>query len=177
MKKVLVLVLALAMLVSASAALAEDVSALSDEELADLYNRVRHELTERGMLSEDTGSIPPVETLIEYTARAWPITEDTYAELVENIENRIGTVYFVRGTVGEVSEEGLRRATVFAGGDESLPVVVEIPVFSSYCPEPGDDVRVYGEAGILINGRPRLIGRYIFPEPDEPAGAEEGSGT
>ena len=164
MKKVLVWFLALFMLVSAAAGvLAEDYSSLTDEELVDLYNQVHHEMQKRGIAPEDAVPAPPVEKLSDYTARAWPITEESDNELVDNFLNRIGTVDCVKGTIAEVLAGGLPRVLIYAGEDgASLPVVIEVPATSSYLPQPGDRVRVYAEGDLLLNGKPLLKGRYFF---------------
>ena len=132
MKKMMILAMALVMLVTAASALAED----------------------------DITVAQPVEKLSDYTARALPITEDTYNEVVNNVLDQIGVTYFVKGTVAEIRDDFLPRVLIYAGEDgESLPVYIEIPATSSYLPQPGDNLRVYGEVLQLLNGIPLLNGR------------------
>ena len=140
MKKMMILAMALVMLVTAASALAED----------------------------DITVAQPVEKLSDYTARALPITEDTYHEVVNNVLDQIGVTYFVKGTVAEIRDDFLPRVLIYAGEDgESLPVYIEIPATSSYLPQPGDNLRVYGEVLQLLNGKPLLNGRYVFQEEEE----------
>ena len=140
MKKVLILAMALVMLFTAASALAED----------------------------DITVAQPVEKLSDYTARALPITEDTYNEVVNNVLDQIGVTYFVKGTVAEIRDDFLPRVLICAGEDgESLPVYIEVPATSSYLPQPGDNLRVYGEVLQLLNGKPLLNGRYVFQEEEE----------
>ena len=140
MKKMMILVMTLVMLATAASALAED----------------------------DITVAQPVETLSDYTARALPITEDTYNEVVNNVLDQIGVTYFVKGTVAEIRDDFLPRVLIYAGEDgESLPVYIEIPATSSYLPQPGDNLRVYGEVLQLLNGKPLLNGRYVFQEEEE----------
>ena len=140
MKKVLILAMALVMLFTAASALAED----------------------------DITVAQPVEKLSDYTARALPITEDTYNEVVNNVLDQIGVTYFVKGTVAEIRDDFLPRVLIYAGEDgESLPVYIEIPATSSYLPQPGDNLRVYGEVLQLLNRKPLLNGRYVFREEEE----------
>lgn len=140
MKKMMILAMALVMLVTAASALAED----------------------------DITVAQPVEKLSDYTARALPITEDTYNEVVNNVLDQIGVTYFVKGTVAEIRDDFLPRVLIYAGEDgESLPVYIEIPATSSYLPQPGDNLRVYGEVLQLLNGKPLLNGRYVFQEEEE----------
>lgn len=140
MKKMMILAMALVMLVTAASALAED----------------------------DITVAQPVEKLSDYTARALPITEDTYNEVVNNVLDQIGVTYFVKGTVAEIRDDFLPRVLIYAGEDgESLPVYIEIPATSSYLPQPGDNLRVYGEVLQLLNRKPLLNGRYVFREEEE----------
>lgn len=140
MKKMMILVMTLVMLVTAASALAEDGITVAQ----------------------------PVEKLSDYTARALPITEDTYNEVVNNVLDQIGVTYFVKGTVAEIRDDFLPRVLIYAGEDgESLPVYIEIPATSSYLPQPGDNLRVYGEVLQLLNGKPLLNGRYVFQEEEE----------
>ena len=147
MKKMMILAMILVMLVTAASALAEDSSALPDEGIT---------------------VAQPVEKLSDYTARALPITEETYNEVVNNVLDQIGVTYFVKGTVAEIRDDFLPRVLICAGEDgESLPVYIEVPATSSYLPQPGDNLRVYGEVVQLLNGKPLLNGRYIFQEEEE----------
>ena len=147
MKKMMILVMTLVMLVTAASGLAEDSSALPDEGIT---------------------VAQPVEKLSDYTARALPITEETYNEVVNNVLDQIGVTYFVKGTVAEIRDDFLPRVLIYAGEDgESLPVYIEIPATSSYLPQPGDNLRVYGEVLQLLNGKPLLNGRYVFREEEE----------
>lgn len=140
MKKMMILVMTLAMLFTAASALAED----------------------------DITVAQPVEKLSDYTARALPVTEETYNEVVNNVLDQIGVTYFVKGTVAEIRDDFLPRVLICAGEDgESLPVYIEVPATSSYLPQPGDNLRVYGEVVQLLNGKPLLNGRYIFQEEEE----------
>lgn len=140
MKKMMILAMALVMLVTAASALAED----------------------------DITVAQPVEKLSDYTARALPITEETYHEVVNNVLDQIGVTYFVKGTVAEIRDDFLPRVLIYAGEDgESLPVYIEIPATSSYLPQPGDNLRVYGEVLQLLNRKPLLNGRYVFREEEE----------
>ena len=140
MKKMMILVMTLVMLVTAASALAED----------------------------DITVAQPVEKLSDYTARALPITEDTYHEVVNNVLDQIGVTYFVKGTVAEIRDDFLPRVLIYAGEDgESLPVYIEVPATSSYLPQPGDNLLVYGEVVQLLNRKPLLSGRYFFQEEEE----------
>ena len=169
MKKVFVWFLALVMLVSTAAGvLAEDVSALSDEDLLALYEQVTAEMEERNLgsvkVSIPVGTDPETGlTVEEYTAKAWPITEEEYDELVLNPENRLGQVYVVKGLVDSILEDSLQKVIICTGEDgKSLPVIVTVPATSSLLLEAGAQVRIYGEAAAPENGMPLVEGRYVY---------------
>ncbi len=179
MKKVLILAMTLAMLVTAVPALAEDVSGMADWELWELYEEVTAELAERNIVYGDTvlvfsngaGSASGL-TVEEYTSKAWPVTEEAYAELVNAAETREGQVYVIRGTVEDVNPEGLKRALIYAGEDgKSLPVIVTIPVLTTYSLSRGEHVRIYGEFDAPDDGTPVLDARYVFIETADAADA------
>ena len=76
-------------------------------------------------------------------------------------------MYVVEGVVEEVVEEGLQKVKIFAGNDKkSLPVIVSVPATSSYLLQPGEYVRIYGEAAAPENGMPLVEGRYVYIEID-----------
>ena len=141
MKKIIVWFLALAMLVSAAGGV---------------------------LAEEDAVTVQVVEKLSDYTARALPMTEDTYNEVVNNVLDQIGTVYCVKGTVAEILDDSTWRMLVYAGEEgESLPVIIEVPATSSYHPQPGEHLTIYAEVLQLLNRKPLLMGRYFYPEEEE----------
>lgn len=172
MKKVLILAMALVMLFTAASALAEGVSGMADWELWELYEEVTAEMAARYMIYGDTVLVYSDEansaaglTIEEYTARAWPVTEEAYDELVNSPETREGQVYVIRGTVEDVNPEGDPTALIYAGEDgKTLPVIVTVSALTTYSLSRGEQVRIYGEFDALRDDIPELYARYVFVE-------------
>ena len=117
MKKIIGIITALVLLVS-SAAMAEsiDFSKLSDEEVTALYLYAWREAGERGL--EIDPLYDPTPSPDVYTAKAWPFIQESYADMLENTEERIGQVYVLKGTVQEVVYQlvgGLRSGMGYCG--------------------------------------------------------------
>ena len=172
MKKVLILAMTLVMLFTAASALAEGVSGMADWELWELYAEVTAEMAARNMIYADKVMVYSDETnpaagmtIEEYTARAWPVTEEAYAELVNSPENSEGQVYVIRGTVEDINPEDSQSALIYAGEDgKSLPVIVTVSVLTTYSLNRGDRVRIYGEFEASEDDIPEVQARYVFVE-------------
>ena len=172
MKKVLILAMTLVMLFTAASALAEGVSGMADWELWELYAEVTAEMAARNMIYADKVLVYSDETnpaagmtIEEYTARAWPVTEEAYAELVNSPETREGQVYVIRGTVEDINPEDSQSALIYAGEDgKSLPVIVTVSALTTYSLNRGDRVRIYGEFEASEDDIPEVQARYVFVE-------------
>lgn len=106
--------------------------------------------------------VPPAD---EYTQKAWPLTAEGYSDLLNNVEERYGQVYMVEGVVHEVLSQSPGTVVIFTGEDgKSQPVIVEIPVYSSFWPEVGSSCRIYAEVSSAQYVLPVLTARYCFTE-------------
>ena len=162
MKKIIGLITALVLLVS-SAAMAEsiDFSKLSDEEVTALYLYAWREAGERGL--EIDPLYDPTPSPDVYTAKAWPFIQESYADILENTEERIGQVYVLKGTVQEVLSGNPLRV-VFLAGEEgmTMPVVVERPWNRKFALEEGKEYRIYADLTSVADGRPVMTARYVY---------------
>ena len=109
----------------------------------------------------ETGKpVPPIE---EYSKKAWPITAESYIDLLENTDARFGQVYMVEGAVHEVLSQNPLRIIIHTGEDgESQPVVIECPEQLSFKWEEGDHCRIYADVSSICDGLPVLTARYTF---------------
>ena len=120
--------------------------------------------------------VPPAD---EYTVKAWPLTAESYAELLNNTEDRYGQVYMIKGVVHQVLSQSPLRIIINSGEDgKSQPVVVEYPAHSSFSPEEGVCYRIYADVTSSCYILPVLTARYSFTGPaadpaDEPASLSE----
>ena len=107
----------------------------------------------------------PAAPADEYTQEAWPLTAEGYSDLLNNVEERYGQVYMVKGVVHEVLAQSPGTVVIFTGEDgKSQPVIVEIPVYSSFWPEVGSSCRIYAEVTSAQYVLPVLTARYCFTE-------------
>ena len=120
--------------------------------------------------------VPPAD---EYTVKARPLTAESYAELLNNTEDRYGQVYMIKGVVHQVLSQSPLRIIINSGEDgKSQPVVVEYPAHSSFSPEEGVCYRIYADVTSSCYILPVLTARYSFTGPaadpaDEPASLSE----
>ena len=99
----------------------------------------------------------------EYTAKAWPFTAETYADLLDHADARIGQVYCIKGTAQEILSEDPLQAVFFTGEDgKSQPVAVEFPDQLPYSPEAENILRIYADFSSVRDGIPFLTARYLF---------------
>ena len=99
----------------------------------------------------------------EYTAKAWPFTAETYADLLNHADIRTGQVYFIKGTPQEILSEDPLQAVFFTGEDgKSQPVAVEFPDQLPYSPEAENILRIYADFSSVRDGIPFLTARYLF---------------
>ncbi len=70
-------------------------------------------------------AVPPLE---EYSKKAWPITAESYIDLLKSTDARFGQVYMVEGVVHEVLSQSPLRVMIHTGEDgKSQPVLIECP--------------------------------------------------
>ena len=109
-----------------------------------------------------TQAVPPAE---EYTAKAWPFTDETYADLLKNAEARFGQVYMIRGGVHQVLSRSPLTEIVNTGDDViSQPVIVEWPGQPGFSLEAGARCRIYADVSSACFILPMLTARYIYFE-------------
>ena len=115
------------------------------------------------MIVKKTESIPSIPPVSEYSAKAWALTGEGYADLLENMNDRIGQVYVVKGTVQEVVSEDPLSVIINTGEDgASQPVIVESPEYHNFAWEPGADYRIYADVSSVRDDIPVLIARYSY---------------
>lgn len=106
--------------------------------------------------------VPPAE---EYTAKAWPVTAETYGDLLNHHEERFGQVYMIKGTVRQVLSADPLTMVVCAGEDgQTMPVVIECPGLSGFSPEAGTSCRIYADVSSSLYILPVLTARYVYTE-------------
>ncbi len=107
-------------------------------------------------------TVPPAE---EYTAKAWPVTAETYADLLNHHEEQFGQVYMIKGAVRQILSADPLTAVVCTGEDgQTMPVVVECPGISGFSPEAGDSCRIYADVSSSLYILPVLTARYVYTE-------------
>ena len=114
--------------------------------------------------------VPPAE---EYTMKAWPLTAESYADLLNNPEGRYGQVYMIEGVVHQVLSQSPPRVIINTGEDgKSQPVLVEYPEHAGFSPEAGGFYRIYADVTSSCYILPVLKARYTFSgltaDPDVP---------
>ena len=104
--------------------------------------------------------VPPPE---EYTAEAWPLDAEGYADLLNSMEDRYGRVYMVQGVVHQVLSQSPSKVVINTGEDgKSQPVVVECPASVRFSPEEGSTCRIYADVTSSCYILPVLTARYVF---------------
>ena len=107
-------------------------------------------------------AVPPAE---EYTAKAWPFTEETYADLLKNADARFGQVYMIRGVVHQVLSQDPLTVIINTSDDGvSQPAVVEWPGQPGFSLEAGVRCRIYADVSSACFILPVLTARYIYFE-------------
>ena len=104
--------------------------------------------------------LPPAD---EYTVKAWPLTEEGYAELLSNITVRAarGQVYVVKGIVQYSVSDKPQMVVINTSDDgKSQPVLVENYTKTKW--EVGKYYRLYADANSTYNGMPFLNARYTY---------------
>ena len=104
--------------------------------------------------------LPPAD---EYTVKAWPLTDEGYAELLSNINVRAARsqVYVVKGVVQYTVSEKPQMVVINTSDDgKSQPVVVEN--FTKTKWEVGKYYRIYADAASTYGGMPLLNARYTY---------------
>ena len=121
--------------------------------------------------------VPPPE---EYTAKAWALSAEGYADLLNNLEERYGQVYMVEGIVHQILSKDPMRVIINTGeGGKTQPVVVECPENRSFTWEAGSRWRIYADVSSACCALPVLTARYSYsfrtesPE-DTSSGTENG---
>ncbi len=105
-------------------------------------------------------SVPPLE---EYSQKAWPLTAEGYADLLENMDARYGQVYVVEGVVHQVLSQNPMKVIIYTGEDgESQPVMVEYPEQRSFTLEEGKSYRIYADVSSACYILPVLTARYTL---------------
>ena len=103
---------------------------------------------------------PPAD---EYTVKAWPLSAESYSELLSNISVRSARsqVYVVKGIVQyEVSQKPQMVVINTSEDGKSQPVVVENCTKNKW--EIGKYCRIYADAASTYSGMPLLNGRYKY---------------
>ena len=107
--------------------------------------------------------VPPLE---EYSRKAWPLTPESYSDLQNNMDDRYGQVYAVRGVVHQVLSHNPQRVIICTGEDgKSQPVVVECPEQCSFNLDKGTSCRIYADVSSALYILPVLTARYMFFTP------------
>ena len=104
--------------------------------------------------------VPPPD---EYTVKAWPLTEEGYAELLSNISVRAANsqVYVVKGVVQYVVSSKPQQVVINTSEDgKSQPVFVENHTKTKW--EIGNYYRLYADAFSTYSGMPWLMVRYTY---------------
>ena len=129
--------------------------------------------------------VPPLE---EYSQKAWPLTEESYSDLQNNLDDRYGQVYMIEGVVHQVLSKSPMRVIICIGEDgNSQPVVVECPERRSFNWEEGKSYRIYADVTSACYFMPVLTARYSLSgasvnqadeetTPDVPADLSDGPG-
>lgn len=101
----------------------------------------------------------------EYTQKAWPLTAEGYADLLDNLETRYGQVYVVKGRVHAVLSRDPMRVIINTGEDgQSQPVIVESPEQLSFSWEEGRYYRIYADVSSACYILPVLTARFCYTE-------------
>ncbi|MBR5961998.1 MAG: hypothetical protein IKZ98_13525 [Clostridia bacterium] len=106
-------------------------------------------------------------TAADYTARAWALTGEAYADLVDHAADRAGQVYVVNGVIQEIISKAPLQVLINIGeGDESKPVVIAGPQQDMFAAdwEPGKSYRIYGDFVSADYGIPMLTARFSYTE-------------
>ena len=104
--------------------------------------------------------VPPPD---EYTVKAWPLTEEGYAELLSNISVRAANsqVYVVKGVVQYIVSSKPQQVVINTSEDgKSQPVFVENHTKTKW--EIGHYYRLYADAFSTYSGMPWLMVRYTY---------------
>lgn len=105
--------------------------------------------------------IPDVDV---YSRRAWPLSENDYTDLINNIAIRKGQVYVCKGTITRIISESPQLAimnTSTIDGGEQL-VLLENSTKTLW--EAGKQYRIYADAFGLYDTMPRLTARYTYAD-------------
>ena len=104
--------------------------------------------------------VPPPD---EYTVKAWPLTEEGYAELLSNISVRAAKsqVYVVKGVVQYIVSAKPQQVVINTSEDgKSQPVFVENHTKTEWVV--GNYYRLYADAFSTYSGMPWLMVRYTY---------------
>lgn len=116
----------------------------------------------------------------EYSRKAWPLTAEGYADLLDHKEARYGQVYVVEGTVHQVLSRNPMTVIIHTGGKgEPQPVVVTCTEDRGFTWEEGCYYRIYADVSSSCYRLPVLTARYMFsvapadPEEEAPSAAAD----
>lgn len=110
-------------------------------------------------------STPEYPSVEEYSQKAWGIfSAQDYTYLVNTIEDRIGQVYYIEGTVQEVLSASPQRVLINTSEDgTSRPVIIESPSYRPFLPwKAGSAYRIYADVSCLEDNIPVLTARDFF---------------
>ena len=132
-------------------------------------------------LTDTASHIPEIEVLPktntpeilpedEYSRQAWDLSmAESYTDLVNNIDARIGQVYCIKGVVQDVFSAGPMRVLINTSEDgTSRPVIIENPSYRPFLPwKAGEFYRIYADVSYMDDNIPVLTARYIHTGPLE----------
>lgn len=113
--------------------------------------------------AEEAAAVQPVPPAEEYTAKAWPLTAETYADLLKNAETRYSQVYAVKGVVHQVLFHSPVTVIINTGDNgKTQPVIIECPEQNGISLEAGTRCRIYADVSSACYILPVLTARYIY---------------
>ena len=127
----------------------------------------------RLILTDSTSHIPQLEVSgikypfsmseEEYSRKAWGLSlVESYTDLMNNTDKRIGQVYCITGVVQEVLSANPMRVLINTSEDgSSQPVIVESPSYRPFLPwKRGEFYRIYADVSYMDDNIPVLTARY-----------------
>ena len=105
----------------------------------------------------------------EYSRKAWGLSlAESYTDLMNNTDKRIGQVYCIKGVVQEVLSASPMRVLINTSEDgSSQPVIVESPSYRTFPWKAGDSYRIYADVSYMEDNIPVLTARYCHVDPPE----------
>ena len=105
----------------------------------------------------------------EYSRKAWGLSlAESYTDLMNNTDKRIGQVYCIKGVVQEVLSASPMRVLINTSEDgSSQPVIVESPSYRTFPWKAGEFYRIYADVSYMDDNIPVLTARYCHVDPPE----------